>query len=484
MAALAELALTRAQHVKVQMINRAAQKFKEQNCYDFEELPALAYSHQLKALVRVDRYERRSLSQRNRALRALDVLTRVPHLRSRASCWSNLFVQPVWAFNINALVKLAIESSPHALRGTLDCPKLKDLRISLRLQGDQSGHIRFTFTNTDGPSQEFAITKSHGRPGGRQWVAICPKTAKRVEYLFLKENEQGIGSRYVLGLTYRSKHSKGAPDSDSAQAIADQCRSVELFATTLPRVDELEDSRDESSLARDDKFSESEPILRSQSCAEQHQHSSERPGDQLEVPIFPDANDPSSKQPLDSDFQPDGNPSMSANPTDSFTPDCTTALNANPLSGETVEVSPVPIEVSDLKVGSALVDQGKLDEAYAVYHAIYKAELAEPSSVQAAKQADKALRRIGDLAFNYLLIGHFEQALRCVDEALSAHPKSVNLAIRRAHALMFLGRVGEARAIYRRYIGTRLAHGRSCNGLIQGDFWDLSNAGVSPSLDG
>jgi tetratricopeptide (TPR) repeat protein len=168
---------------------------------------------------------------------------------------------------------------------------------------------------------------------------------------------------------------------------------------------------------------------------------------------------------------------MSTYPTNSFIPDHIAAL-ADPLPRKAAKVSPVPIDDTDLKVAKALAEEGKLDEAFAIYDAIYKADRTNPSSVQAAKQAKKALRRIGELVFKYLLIGRFEQALTCVDdEALAAHPNSVNLPIRRAHALMFLGRIAEARAIYQRYLGTVTAHGRRCRGLVASDFCDLSDAG-------
>jgi len=288
-AALAELELARAQHVKVQMINRAAQELQKQNCRDPEHLLALAYAGQLKALVKVDRYERRALSRRNRALRALEL---VPHLKARAVCWSKLFAQPVWAFN--ALVKTAIASTPHASGGAWSCPELKDLRMRPDRSPCSCRLMRFTSANPEDLSQEFVITKTHGRPGGRQWVAICPKTSKRVEDLFLKESEQGIGSRHVLGLTYRSKHSKRILGSVSAQTIAEPSRTVESYDIILPQVSEFKNCRDGSSPASDNEFTQTEINLRSHAFAEQRQKSSERPDDQLENEIFQDANDPAS----------------------------------------------------------------------------------------------------------------------------------------------------------------------------------------------
>ncbi|HEY1472964.1 MAG TPA: hypothetical protein VGF53_02650 [Pseudolabrys sp.] len=474
-AALAELELARAQHVKVQIINRAAQDLQKQNdCDDEQLLPVLAYASQLKTLAKFSRYERRALSRRNRALRALNA--RIPQPPTGVICWSTLFVQPVWKFNIHALVKMAIGSSRHALGGSWEFPQINGLRATLQLQGDQSGQVRFAFAN--GPSQEFAIVKTYDRRGGRQWVAVCPKTTKWVEDLFLKEIEQSIGTRHGLGLIYRSKHSKSMLSSASMQNIAEANVPIVYATTTLPQVNEHENSSDGLSRTRASELPKPKANLsqRSQKCAEQHQRSENWPREEPQGLLIPadHANGANFTQPFDNECQQSEGSAMPLDPTAALV--SATALITEPLASESVAAS-VPDNVSNLKVGDALANEGKLDEALALYHVIYRVDSTKSGGGHTAKQADKALHRIGDLAFDYLLCGHFEQALTCADEALAAHPKSVNFAIRRAHSLMFLGRLEEAKAIYSRHLGKRMTSRTTCDSYIQGDFWDLRDAG-------
>ena len=46
--------------------------------------------------------------------------------------------------------------------------------------------------------------------------------------------------------------------------------------------------------------------------------------------------------------------------------------------------------------------------------------------------------------------------LECVDQAISIAPEEIWLYANRAHALMFLGRVEEAREVYLRYRGEKM----------------------------
>ena len=175
---------------------------------------------------------------------------------------------------------------------------------------------------------------------------------------------------------------------------------------------------------------------------------------------------------------------MQVNPTDIIDGHPTANADAGPLPNKSADAASTTIDNFDLKAGDALVAEGNLDGAHAAYlrHKAKCQEFAKRSNPQAAKQLYQVARRIGDLAFQYLLLGHFERALECSDEALAGNPNSVILDITRAHALMFLGRVEEAEAIYRRYHGRNMAHRYTCDGYIRGDFDRLREAGFSHAL--
>ena len=208
MVALSQLELARAQQVKVQLINRAASELQKEGQGSPQELPTLAYANKLNTLVKLTRYESRALSQRKRALRALHANSLAPDYRTRAIFRSSSFVESAWTFNIHALVMATRELIKS--EQTWECSEINGLHITVKLQADEGGLIRFAFADAKHPLQEFVIARIGGRRGGRQWSASCPKTSKIVENLFLKENELCVGSRYALDLSYVSRRSKKA----------------------------------------------------------------------------------------------------------------------------------------------------------------------------------------------------------------------------------------------------------------------------------
>jgi hypothetical protein len=90
---------------------------------------------------------------------------------------------------------------------------------------------------------------------------------------------------------------------------------------------------------------------------------------------------------------------------------------------------------------------------------------------------------IGTLAYRFVLARDFATALDAADLAISNMPSAIWLYTNRAHALMFLGRIDEARALYLRYRREKDAHkGKSWIAIILRDFAELRNAGRSNSL--
>jgi tetratricopeptide (TPR) repeat protein len=109
------------------------------------------------------------------------------------------------------------------------------------------------------------------------------------------------------------------------------------------------------------------------------------------------------------------------------------------------------------KVGEVLVAQGKLEAALKAYRdslaIVERLAATDPSNAQWQRDLPVAVNLIGGLAYKFVLDGKFVLALECADQAISLTPSQIWLYLNRAHALMFLGRDDEARAIYLRYRG-------------------------------
>jgi tetratricopeptide (TPR) repeat protein len=139
------------------------------------------------------------------------------------------------------------------------------------------------------------------------------------------------------------------------------------------------------------------------------------------------------------------------------------------------------------KVGDVLVAQGNLTEALQAYRdSVAIAErLAAGDRSNALWQNDlqSSIGRIGGLAYNLVLARNFVRALEASDLIISIASDQIWLYTNRAHALMFLGRVGEARALYLLYRGAKNIQGdKSWETVIVQDFAELRKAGLSHPL--
>ena len=109
------------------------------------------------------------------------------------------------------------------------------------------------------------------------------------------------------------------------------------------------------------------------------------------------------------------------------------------------------------KVGNVLVAQGKLDEALKAYRdglaIAERLAAADRSNTQWQRDLQFSIGRIGGIAYNFVLARNFVEALEAADQAISLAPEKIWLYTNRAHALMFLDRVDEARALYLKYRG-------------------------------
>jgi tetratricopeptide (TPR) repeat protein len=113
----------------------------------------------------------------------------------------------------------------------------------------------------------------------------------------------------------------------------------------------------------------------------------------------------------------------------------------------------------------------------------WRTKLENGSSLRAIGKVHLARSLIGDLASRFLLKGDFEHGFECAEAGLAAHPNSVVLHLNRAHALMFLGSIEEARAVYRRYWGKKMPpRGNSCSAFLMKGFYEFRRAGLLPPL--
>ena len=78
---------------------------------------------------------------------------------------------------------------------------------------------------------------------------------------------------------------------------------------------------------------------------------------------------------------------------------------------------------------------------------------------------------------------NFAQALEASDLVIAVAPDQKWLHMNRAHALMFLNRVDEARTIYLRYRGEKdVQDGKPWESLVLEDFAELRTAGLTHPL--
>ena len=90
--------------------------------------------------------------------------------------------------------------------------------------------------------------------------------------------------------------------------------------------------------------------------------------------------------------------------------------------------------------------------------------------------------RLGDWSYDLITARKFALALAACDAALAATPDATWMEVNRAHALMFLGRVDEARALYLANRGKKTIGDKLWENVVREDFADLRKAGLSHPL--
>ena len=127
--------------------------------------------------------------------------------------------------------------------------------------------------------------------------------------------------------------------------------------------------------------------------------------------------------------------------------------------------------------------QGELDDALKSYRdslAVFQ-RLAASDRNDTEWQQD-SIESMGGLAYELILARDFTKALEASDLVLSIAPDQIWWNMNRAHALMFLARVDEARALYLQYHGKKLVEDKSWDTIVLEDFAELRKAGLSHPL--
>jgi hypothetical protein len=87
------------------------------------------------------------------------------------------------------------------------------------------------------------------------------------------------------------------------------------------------------------------------------------------------------------------------------------------------------------------------------------------------------------VAYRFTLARDFVRALEVADEAITLLPNNVWLYVNRAHALMLLDRVDEARSLYLRHCGEKhLRSGKAWEAIVLDDPAELRKAGLMHPL--
>src|SRR5262249_25698267 len=139
------------------------------------------------------------------------------------------------------------------------------------------------------------------------------------------------------------------------------------------------------------------------------------------------------------------------------------------------------------KVGDVLMAQGKLDEALKANRdslsIVEQLAAADPSNAQWQNSLRILIGQIGEISYRFVLAGKFARGLAAADQAIAIMPDELWLHANRAHALMFIGRIKEARALYLKYRGLKNVQGdKLWDAAIIDDFAEMREAGRMHAL--
>src|SRR5262249_38731582 len=200
---------------KVSVVNRAYAHLRDEGgrLLSAGERVALAFAGKTEILMACERYERRAISRRNRALRALAKLQRElrreeaielvgpPRPKSQLTRHIPSREQDVLRLEVEQVMRF----SPPMGRVNFSCSyewqRSKSMvGVSVKTEGDR-GFLDLRFqVNGEPIAQTFELAGSIMRVGGVRWTVKCPKSGKMVRdlYLLLRANHTHFRSRHAL----------------------------------------------------------------------------------------------------------------------------------------------------------------------------------------------------------------------------------------------------------------------------------------------
>jgi hypothetical protein len=223
LAAEAQAEIERVRQAKVSVVNRAIAHLRDERgrSLSADERAALAFAGKTKILMACERYERRAISRRNRALRALAKLQRKlrreeaaelvgpPRPKSRLARLNPFREEDVLRLDVEQVMR----SSPPLGGANFSCncewqPSKKMVGVQVTTEGDR-GFLELCFQANGKPiAQTFELAATAMRVGGVRWTVKCPESGKKVRdlYLLLGPDHTHFRSRHALGLSYRSSY--------------------------------------------------------------------------------------------------------------------------------------------------------------------------------------------------------------------------------------------------------------------------------------
>ncbi|MGO9986237.1 MAG: caspase family protein [Rhodomicrobium sp.] len=140
-----------------------------------------------------------------------------------------------------------------------------------------------------------------------------------------------------------------------------------------------------------------------------------------------------------------------------------------------LETSPYEEAQAAIQAAFEAKDFGKA----AALRAKLAAEIEKAEREKAGKPGPETASELLALSWYRLFARDFKGALAASDRAIAIEPENIVLATNRAHALMFLGRAKEARALYLRYKGKDLGKGFGLwEAAVLNDFKEFEKRGL------